>query len=197
MAVVNATNQFAVVGNKLALSYSAMAREVAFAEAGSVGDGEFGAQPITGRLLVDMRLHWKSAYTVPVIVESWYQRQRRTLQMQFGNFAYIRERYTAAVGVDSTSQILAPEPTTYPDWNTEFGGGLNAAQSLGGAYRTSMCETSCQCIFPTRVLPGQSLDVRVRATLFTQDPFAGGNPGNFVYAYSNFLRFRAFPENGS
>lgn len=197
MAVVNATSQFAVVGNKLALSYSAMAREVAMQEVASTGDGEFGAQPITGRQMVDMRLHWKSTYQVPVIVEAWYQRQRRTMQTQFGNFAYIRERYTAAVGIDSTSQILAPEPTTYPDWNTEFGGGLNAAESLGGAYRTSVCESACQCIFPTRIEVGQSFDVRVRATLFTQDPMAGGNPGNFAYAFSNFLRFRAFPVNGT
>lgn len=196
MAVVNATQQFAVVGNKLALSYSAMAREVAFAEAGSTGDGEFGEQPITGKQMVDMRLHWKSTYQVPVIVEPWYQRQRRTLQMQFGNFAYIRERYTFAVGVDSTSQIIAPEPTTYPDWNTEFGGGLNAAEPLGGAYRTSMCESACMCIFPTRLEVGQSLDIRVRSTLFTQTPFAGGNSGNFAYGYMNFLRFRAFPVNG-
>ena len=197
MPVVNATTQFAVVNNKLALSYSAMAREVAMAEAFSTGDGEFGEQGSAGKRMVDMRLHWKSTYAVPVMVESWYQRQRRTLQTQFGNFAYIRERYTAAVGIDSTSQILAPEPTTDPDWNTEFGGGLNAAQSLGGTFRSSLCETSCQCIFPTRVNPGQSIDVRVRATLFTQTPFAGGNPGNFAYAFANFLRFRAFPENGS
>lgn len=193
--VACASEQFDAVNGVLHLGYSAMAREVAWTEQASVGDGAFSELTSTGKLMVDMRLHWKSPYKCPVIVEPWYQRQRRTMQMQFGNYAYIRERYTSAVGVDSGTPILAPEPSTDPTWNTEFGGGLNADTSLGGQYRTSVCESACQCIFPTRVDVGQSIDVRVRATLFTQTPFAGGPNNNFAYAYSNFLRFRAYPEN--
>lgn len=193
--VACASEQFEAVNGVLHLGYSAMAREVAWTSASSVGDGEFGQLTSTGKLLVDMRLHWKSTYDCPVIVEPWYQRQRRTLQLQFGNYAYVRERYTVATGVDTGTPILAPEPNTDPNWNTEFGGGLNAAQQLGGTYRTSMNESACQCIFPTRLEVGQSIDVRVRATLFTQEPWLGGNSGNFCYAFNNFLRFRAFPEN--
>lgn len=193
--VACASEQFDAVNGVLHLGYSAMAREVAWTQTDSVGDGEFGELTSTGKLMVDMRLHWKSPYKNAVMVESWYQRTRRTLQMQFGNFAYIRERYTYAVGVDSGTPILAPEPSTDPIWNTEFGGGLNASTSLGGVYRTSMNESACQCVYPQRVEVGQSIDVRLRATLFTQTPWLGGNPGNFAYAFGNVLRLKAYPEN--
>ncbi len=193
--VACANAQFVANDGVLGLSYSAMAREVASVQVDSVGDGTFGELTSTGKLMVDMRLHWKSPYQCPVIVEPWYQRQRRTLQVQFGNYAYIRERYTVAVGVDSGTAILAPEPSTDPNWNTEWGGGLNAAEPLGGTYRSSVPESTCLCIFPQRLEIGQSIDVRVRATLFTQTPWAGGNTGNSAYAFANFIRLRAYPEN--
>lgn len=189
--VACASNQFDAVNGVLHLGYSAMAREVAFTDGASVGDGEFGQLTSTGKLLVDMRLHWKSPYKCPVIVHPWYQRQRRTLQVTGGNFAYVRERYTSAVGVDSGTPILAPEPVTDPIWNTEFGGGIS---TQGSFYRTSMNESACMCIFPTRLEIGQSIDVRVRATLFTQEPWVNAQ-GNYAYAYQNFIRFIAYPEN--
>lgn len=189
--VACASEQFDAVGGVLHLGYSAMARKVAESAGPSVGDGEFGQLTSTGKLVTDMRCHWKSTYKCPVNVQVQLTRQRRTMQIMSGNFAYIRERFTSAVGIDTGTPIMASEPTTDPYWDGEFGGGIGGDGSVG--YRTSTPLASC-ILFTTLIPVGQSLDVRFRATIFTQTPWGGGAP-NSVAAYTTFLSFVAFPEN--
>lgn len=193
MVVACAGSHFEAVNGTLEMGYSAFGREVAWIDGASVGDGQFGQLTSTGKLMVDMRLHWKSTYDCPVICHMTYQRQRRTMQVSFGGFAYVRERYTYAVGVDTGTPILAPDPNTDPYWNTEFGGGIDGTGG-GGIYRTSMNESMCICIFPQRLEVGQSIDVRMRGTLFTQIPWNATSDQNFAYCFSNFLRIYALPE---
>lgn len=189
--VACASEQFDAVDGVLHLGYSAMARKVAEAGAASVGDGEFGQLTSTGKLMTDMRLHWKSTYKCPVNVQITLTRARRTMQIMSGNFAYIRERFTSAAGIDSGTPILAPEPTTDPFWDSEFGGGIGGDGSVG--YRTSTPLSSC--VLFTQLIPvGQSIDVRFRATIFTQTPWGGGSP-NTAQGYTTYLSAIAFPEN--
>lgn len=191
MAVVNATSQFAVVNNKLALSYSAMSRLASVVSAAPLGDGQV-TNGNDRRLITDLRLHWKSPYTVPVRAVAWYGRQKSTVQTGGSNFMYIRERYTAAIGIDSTSQVLAPEPTTDPLFNTEFGGGGDSSM-----IRNSQPE-SFGIINHTmdQVGVGQSIDVRVRANLFCQEPWNGSATNNYVYTLYHFIYLFVYPENG-
>ena len=189
--VACASQQFDAVDGVLHLGYSAMSRKVAEVGSGSVGDGEFGQLTSTGKLMTDMRLHWKSTYKAPVNVQIQLTRARRTMQIMSGNFAYIRERFTGVVGIDSGTPILAPDPTTDPLWDSEFGGGIGGDGSVG--YRTSTPLSSC-ILFTALVPVGQSIDVRFRATIFTQLPWGGATP-NSAYGYTTYLSAVAYPEN--
>ena len=192
------TEQFDTPGGGiLALGHSAMARVVANTVAFTVGDGDInGPLTSTGKLILDARAHWNSTYAAPVTVVPFIQRRRNTFKANLGNTLHTRERYTVAVGVDSTSTILAPEPTTDPTWDTEAGGGVVGAGTTGAFYLST--PESSATLAQYTVQPGQAIDVRYRMTgftAFTGGSWAAGN--NSIYAFFLVIKLLVLPENMS
>lgn len=208
------TAQFTTNGGILGLDRSAMARVVARSTVESTGDGPHGAHAparvfpegdqVSGSLktMIDQRVHWKNDFGVPVEVEVQIQRQRRTMHLSAPNYAFIRERYTLAVGTDGPANVLAEEPDPTVRWNTEWGGGIHTGlkpdgKPMFGQYRASMPE-STHMLEPRRVGVGQSIDVRFRASLITPYDWYQASQIEFFVAhmevFSNTILLRAFPE---
>lgn len=209
------TNQFTVNGGVLGLDRSAMSRVVARSTVQSTGDGDHGAhapfavEPASDwdnvshnlKTMIDQRVHYRNGDGVPVTIQAQIQRSRRTMRLSSPNFAFIRERYTHRVGVDFPTNVLAPEPDPTEIWNTEFGGGIDVGLEGGtpryGQYRSSHPESSLM-LEPVLLDPGQSIDVRYRASLIT--PFRWWQPElipNFVArmeAFSNTILLWQYPE---
>lgn len=209
------TSQFTTNEGVLGLDRSAMSRVVARSTVASTGDGDHGAHapasvvPTDGsyspnlKTMIDQRVHYKNDYGVPITVQVQIQRSRRTMLLSAPNFAYIRERYTHAVGVDFITNVLAPDPDPTYIWNTEFGGGidvgLEAGQPRYGRYRASTPESSLM-LEPVEVGVTQSIDVRFRASLITPYRFwlkeSYANQDDFVArmeAFSNTILLWAYP----
>ena len=183
---------------KLGLAYSAFGRMVAWGKSYAIGDGAFGQQTEVGKMLIDQRLHWKSTYNCPVTAMVFVQRRRTTLDLLLGNMCYVRERYTWATGIDTTTLVAAADPTTAPYWDTECGGGASVSGQNGGTnrFRYSTPESGAW-LEPITVNAGQSLDVRYRETLYTQAWAGGGSAGggeNTVYTFHNTIYVFALPE---
>ena len=215
MAAQCTTTQFTTNNGILGLDRSAMSRIVARSTVESTGDGDHGAhkpqsvEPATDwnsvshslKTMIDQRVHWKNDYGVPVEVETQIQRARRTMVLSAPNFAFIRERYTFRVGIDSTTNVLAPDPDPTTVWDTEWGGGIDLGLANGqpkyGRYRSSTPESTLT-LEPVRVGVGESIDVRFRAALIT--PYLWWQPSkieNFVArmeAFSNTILLRAYPQ---
>lgn len=214
------TSQFTTNQGVLGLDRSAMSRVVARSTVQSTGDGEHGGHAPRWvapeedydkvsrdlKTMIDQRVHWRNDYDVPVTVQVQIQRARRTMWLSSPNFAYLRERYTSAVGYDLISHVTAPEPDPTEVWDTEWGGGLDIGlESDGegghrpryGHYRSSMPESSLM-LEPRRVGVGQSIDVRFRASLIT--PFRWWQPTELITpvammeAFSNTLLLWTYPE---
>ncbi|KKO84510.1 hypothetical protein AAV33_00890 [Corynebacterium otitidis] len=219
MPVVPTTNQFTANGGVLGLSRSAMPRFVARSEKIASNDGDFGAQyparvippEDAGKVddkqktLIDQRVHWKNDFGLPVQVQVQIQRARRTMALSAPNFAFLRERYTVAVGTDGSSQVTAPEPETYSRWDTEWGGGIDTAangEPVAAIFRQSTPESTLT-LEPRRVAEGQSIDVRFRVTLIT--PYTWWQPNALpqaakdsftahMRAFANTITLLAIPE---
>lgn len=203
--------QFSTENGVLHLSRAAMPRVVLETRTPSVNDGEIKEHsPIDNqKILIEQRGHWKNDFGVPVTVQVQIQRARRTMSTTCPHTVFLRESYTTRVGTDGVTQIMAPEPTTEPTWNTEWGAGLFAPfNGMGGdewppittwqstPEATSTLDQIC-------VPAGQSLDVRFRVSLVTNAyvrvPWGDahprdGRPTAFVWAFSNTMRFFAFPD---
>lgn len=216
MSSVCHSAQFESPGGVLHLARSAMPRVVLEQSTPSVNDGPITSHsPMTNqKILIEQRGHWKNDFGVPVNVQVHIQRARRTMSTTCPHLVFLRESYTSRVGTDGTTQVLAPTPTTHPDWNTEWGGGTFApfASMQSGDNNASEWPaiTSWQStpeattvLNEIRVPEGQSLDVRFRVGLVT-NAFVNVNWGDakprnnydiaFVWAFSNTMRFVATPE---
>lgn len=208
------TGQFTTNGGILGLDRSAMVRVVARSTVESTGDGPHGAHAPARvfpddathsralKVMIDQRVHWKNDFGVPVEVEVQIQRQRRTMHLSSPRYAFIRERYTLAVGTDGPTNVLAEEPDPTIRWNTEWGGGIHTGlkpdgKPAFGQYRASMPESTLM-LEPRRVGIGQSIDVRFRAGLITPYDWYADSEIEFPVAhmevFSNTILLRAFPE---
>ena len=190
------SEQFDSAGGILALGHSAMGRVVANTVAFPLTEGNQETVPNPLTIMLEARAHWVSTYTVPVTVMPIVQRQRTVFKVRFGNTLFTRERYTVAVGVDSTTPILAPEPTTSPDWSTEAGGGTEGAGTAGSMYIST--PESAATLAQYTVEPGQSIDVRYRVTPFST--FSGGTwagSNNYVFIRYIVIKLLVLPENQS
>lgn len=209
--VICTSPQFTTADGVLHLARSAMPRVVLETRTPSVNDGPVTEHsPMNNqKVMIDQRGHWKNDFGVPVNVQVHIQRSRRTMSTTCPHTLFLRESYTTRVGTDGTSQIMAPEPSTEPTWNTEWGGGLFAPFNGMGGDKWPPITTwqstpeATTVLDQIRVPVGQSLDVRFRVSLVTnayiQVPFGDAKPLNnlpiaSVYAFSNVLRFHAFPE---
>lgn len=210
-----ATSQFTTNGGILGLDRSAMARVVARSTVESIGDGDHGAQDPAEvvpeedwakvshrqKTMIDQRVHWKNDFGCPVTVQVQIQRARRTMWLSSPNFAFIRERYTHRVGVDSGTNVLAPEPDTHEVWDTEWGGGIDVGLEDGkpryGQFRNSTPESTLM-LEPVRVGTTQSIDVRFRAALITAhrwwQPSLVPEFVARMEAFSNTMLLWAYPE---
>lgn len=204
------SEQFTTEGGVLHLAASAMPRVVLETTTASTGDGEITSHsPMTGqRILIDQRGHWKNDFGVPVKVQVHIQRARRTMSTTCPHTVFLRESYTTRVGTDRATQIIAPTPTTNPDWNTEWGFGLFAPfNRMGGdewpPITTWQSTPEATTVLNEILVPvGQSLDVRFRVGLVTDAyvnvPWEDAHPGNnypraFVWAFRNTMRMVATP----
>lgn len=215
MATQCTTSQFTTNGGILGLDRTAFSRIVARSRVESTGDGPFqAAMPNrvfppeewdnvshSMKTMIDQRVHWKNDYGIPVEVEVQIQRQRRTMVLSAPNFAFIRERYTTAVGYDSPTNVMAADPDPTKVWNTEWGGGIWTGFTDGkpnqAHYRSSQPESTLT-LDPIRVGAGQSLDVRFRASLITaHDWWMPSTITDYIaemQIFSNTIQFRAFPQ---
>lgn len=216
-APVPVSAQFVTADGRLGLHRSAIPRVVVENVVNSTGDGPFGQQwpnevvpsttPVNQNLktMIDQRAHWKNDYGVAVQVQVEIQRSRRTMYTSAPNYAFIRERYTQAIGYDTPSTILAPDPNPATVWNTEWGGGIDVGVHNPGSgfipnygqFRLSLPESSLT--LPLRRLEvNQAIDIRFRAALITPfrwwDNIPAGNRAFEMYAFSNTIRITAFPE---
>lgn len=213
------TRQFTTAGGVLGLDRSAIPRVVVENTKESTADGPFGQQapssiypsdePIEQSLktMIDQRVHWKNDYGSAVTVQVQIQRARRTMYTSAPNYAFIRERYTTRVGVDSPFPVLAPEPDPTTIWNTEWGGGIDvgvkrASDGGGwvpnyGQFRLSTPESGLHLPL-MRLAPNQAIDVRYRASLITPYLWWENVPEQDkafeMYAFSNTIRMVAYPE---
>lgn len=188
------SEQFSDAGGILALGYSAMGRIVANTVAFPLTEGNQETPPNPQTIMIEARAHWVSAYTAPVTVMPIVQRQRTVFKARFGNTLFTRERYTVAVGVDSTTPILAPEPTTIPEWSTEAGGGTEGAGTAGSMFIST--PESAATLAQYTVEPGQSIDVRYRVTpyaTYTGGTWGGSN--NYIYIRYIVIKLLVLPEN--
>ena len=188
------SSQFDTDGSVLALGHSAMGRVVANTVAFALVEGNVESPPNPATIMLEARAHWNSTYSVPVTVMPIVQRQRTVFKARFGNTLFTRERYTVAVGVDSTTPILAPEPTTLPDWSTESGGGTEGAGTAGSMYIST--PESAATLAQYTVQPGQAIDVRYRVTPFST--FTGGTWGagnNYIFIRYIVIKLLVLPEN--
>ena len=206
------SKQFSTDNGVLHLARSAMPRIVLESTSNSMNDGNItGHSPMNNqKIMIEQRGHWKNDFGVPVNVQVQIQRSRRTMSATCPHTVFLRERYTTRVGTDGITQVMAPEPTTEPDWNTEWGGGIFAPFGSMQAENEWPAITSWQStpeatttLDQIRVDVGQSLDVRFRVGLVTNAyvnvPWEDAKPRNnypiaFVWAFRNVLRFFAFPE---
>lgn len=208
--------QFTADGGVLHLSRSAMPRIVLESKSSSLNDGPVdGHSPMKNqKIMIEQRAHWKNDFGVPVNVQVQIQRSRRTMSTTCPHTLFMRETYTTRVGTDGRTQVLAPEPTTHPTWNTEWGGGnfapFNSMQQSNDNKPEWPAITMWQStpeatttLNQIRVDDGQSLDVRFRVGLVTDAyvnvPWQDAKPRNnypiaTAYAFSNVIRFFAFPE---
>lgn len=210
------SKQFTSSDGVLHLARSAVPRIVLESTSQSMNDG-----PITGhspmrnqKIMIDSRAHWKNDFGVPVHVQVQIQRSRRTMSTTCPHTVFLRESYRTRVGTDGTTQVMAPEPTTHPDWNTEWGGGTFAPfgtmqESEDGKKEWPAITTwqstpeATTTLDMIRVDVGQSLDVRFRVGLVTDAyvnvPWDHAKPRNdyeiaTVYAFRSTIRFLTFPE---
>lgn len=161
------------------------------------------------KIFIEQRGHWKNDFGVPVNIQVHIQRARRTMSTTCPHTVFLRESYTTRVGTDGITQILAPTPTTHPNWNTEWGAGLfmpwNATGNNEWPSITTWQSTpeATTVLNQIRVDVGQSIDVRFRAGLVTNAyvnvPWGDARPGNnypiaFMWAFANTMRFLATPE---
>lgn len=205
------SKQFTTPGGVLHLSRSAMPRTVLEQTTPSVNDGPITSHsPMANqKIMIEQRAHWKNDFGVPVNVQVHIQRARRTMSTTCPHVVFLRERYTTRVGTDGTTQVMAPEPTTNPDWNTEWGFGLFAPfNGMGGDKWPSITTwqstpEATTVLDQIRVDVGQSLDVRFRVGLVTNAyvnvPWADAKPINnyptaFAWAFRNTIRMVATPE---
>lgn len=204
--------QFQTSDGVLHLARSAMPRVVLETRTPSINDGPITSHsPMNNqKIMIDQRGHWKNDFGVPVNVQVHIQRARRTMSTTCPHTVFLRESYTTRVGVDGSAQVMAPEPRTEPDWNTEWGGGVFAPFGSMQSDKEWPAITTWQStpeattvLDQIRVGVGESLDVRFRVGLVTNAyvnvPWGDAKPRNnyptaFVWAFSNVLRFHAFPE---
>ena len=203
--------QFATDNGVLHLARAAMPRLVLEATTASVNDGDITEHsPMTNqKIMIEQRGHWKNDFGVPVNVQVQIQRARRTMSTTCPHTVFLRESYTTRVGTDGATQVMAPEPRTDPDWNTEWGYGLFAPFNKMGNDEWPPITTwqstpeATTVLNQIRVDVGQSLDVRFRVGLVTDAyvrvPWEDAHPGNdypraFVWAFRNTMRFLCFPE---
>lgn len=209
--VICTSPQFSTSDGVLHLARSAMPRVVLETRTPSVNDGPITEHsPMNNqKILIDQRGHWKNDFGVPVNVQVHIQRARRTMSTTCPHTVFLRESYTTRVGTDGATQVMAPEPLTNPNWNTEWGAGLFAPYDRMGGGEWPPITTwqstpeATTVLDQIRVPVGQSLDVRFRVGLVTNAyvnvPWDDAKPKNnyptaFVWAFSNVLRFHAFPE---
>lgn len=216
---VPVSSQFVTAGGVLGLHRSAIPRIVTENVQPSTGDGPFGQQapssiypPSTPRVtglkdMINQRVHWKNDYGSPVQVQIQIERARRTMLVSAPNYAFIRERYTTAVGYDTPTPIVAPDPsTTGSAWQTEWGGGIDVGTRGDGSggwvpnygqFRLSTPQATLTVPL-IRLEPNQAVDVRFRASLITPylwwDNIPTANKVFEAYAFSNTIRIVAYPE---
>lgn len=201
MPVVCTTSQFTANGGILGLDRSAQSRVVVEATQASTGDGPVSGNPgVPGKQMINQRVHWVNDYGVTVQIQVQLQRARRTMYLSAPNYLFIRERYTWATGVDSPSQVLAPEPDVTSIWQTEWGGGIDVGVKSGvpiyGHFRQSMAESTL--FVPLITLnAGLSVDVRFRASVVNPYQWWDNAPPvkvQEIYAFSNTTRIVAYPD---
>lgn len=203
------TRQFTVTDGVLGLSRAAMPRVVLEATQQSINDGpvtEHSSQA-NPKIFIEQRCHWKNDFDVPVWLQVQVQRARRTMTTTNPHHLFLRERWTTAVGTDSGTQVMAPEPRVDQTWDTEWGGGQFQAWREGEGWPKIVTTLSAPAATSTlgmiTVPVGQSLDFRLRVALITdayahvpwgdqtkQEPFQHVAT---MFAFSNTTRFLATP----
>lgn len=203
------TRQFTTDDGVLGLSRAAMPRVVLEATQQSINDGPVKehSRMEAPKIMIEQRCHWKNDFGVPVWMQIQVQRARRTLTTTNPHHLFLRERWTTAVGTDSRSQVMAPEPTVNTTWDTEWGGGQFIPWREGEGWPKVVTTLSAPAATSTlsmiTVPEGQSLDFRLRVALVT-DAYAFVPWGDqtkvepfehmaSIFAFSNTTRFLATP----